>query len=143
MSTKSYTLGLLGGIAATVSDAKDNTQRSFSGSNRRAVVMARSGSPSIALSRIDTRLYLGVGLAAAVALMFLVYVFGINQSAAKGYEITRQKAELNALIEENKKLLVRTAEIGSIVQIQDQAAADHLVQINNQEYLQLNQLSQR
>jgi hypothetical protein len=87
--------------------------------------------------------YLAGALVVATAVMLVLYVFGINQSAAKGYEITKQRNKLNALMEDNKKLLVRTAEAGSILQIRDEAAANHLVQITNQEYLQITQLSQR
>jgi hypothetical protein len=145
MSAKSITLGLFGGLSGTASD--NAGARRPSAGNRQAIILprtsARPAGRSAAWAQADTKLYVGAALALAVAAMFLAYVFGINQSAAKGYEIAKQKNKLNTLIEENKKLTVRRAEIGSTLQIQDEAAADHLVQINSQEYLQANQLSQR
>lgn len=115
-----------------------------------AVVLTRPARPAkrsvgkkLNLSAYLAKNYLAAGLVVATVAMFILYIFGINQSAAKGYEITKQRNELTQLIEENKKLLVRLAEVGSIVQIQQEAAANHLVQITNQEYLEVNQLSQR
>jgi hypothetical protein len=98
---------------------------------------------SFGLSLSGAKSWLSALLVVATAGMLLAYVFGINQSAAKGYEIKKQQSKLNQLVEQNKKLMVRAAEMGSIVQIQNEAEANQLVQITNQEYLQVNQLTQR
>ncbi len=137
MSTKSLAWNLLGGLPKKAAET----------TARRPVPHARPITRGTARtqpwSRQQTRIYFGLLLGLATILMLVAYIFGINRSAAKGYEITKQKNQLNALVEDNKKLIVRAAEIGSILQIQDQLASEHLVQITNQEYLQVNQLSQR
>src|SRR5438105_1533161 len=109
MSTKSLAWGMFGPW-----HRRDRTTATVAG-RVTARISSRAGRPAAA-ARMDKRLYLGAGLAAAAIVLLLAYVFSINQSAAKGYEITQQKNKLDALIEDNKKLLVRTAEVGSIVQ---------------------------
>lgn len=143
MSTKALS-ALLGGWPKINNDTPNARP-----TNRAAIVLPRGQTSSRSISRSwslpngQTQAYAAVALSLAIAVLFVAYVFGINQSAAKGYEITKQKNKLNTLIEENKKLLVRTSEVGSILQIQDEAASHNLVQITNQEYLQTTQLSQR
>ena len=112
----------------------------FTGSPRvktESRVRRRAASPA------DIKYYLAVGLAVLATVMLMAYIFGINQSAAKGYEISKAKAKLSLLQEENQKLQIRLAEAGSIAQIQTEATANHLVQITSQEYLQDIRLSQR
>ena len=150
MSTKSLAWGLFGGVPSVRSETKEAPGHA---APRRAIVMDRPGaarsrsltrSRPLALLRGETRTKLAIALAVGVVLLSLAYIFGINQSAAKGYEVTAQKNKLNTLIEDNKKLLVRTAQAGSVSQIQDDASANQLVQITAQEYLQQpTQLTQR
>ena len=122
------------------SETKESPGRPAS---RRAIVMARPGAVR-SRTRGEARTNLAIALAGAIAVLSLAYIFGINQSAAKGYEVTAQKNKLNTLVEDNKKLLVRTAQAGSVSQIQDEASANQLVQITAQEYLQQpTQLTQR
>jgi hypothetical protein len=150
MSTKSLTWGLFGTGGASVRDETKESSRAAHPLNRKAMVLSRPGTRSrssahgISWSRGELKTRLALALAGAVVVLSLLYVFGINQSAAKGYEITAQKNRLNTLMEDNKKLLVRTAQAGSVRQIQDEALANQLVQITVQEYLQQpTQLSQR
>jgi hypothetical protein len=85
----------------------------------------------------------GLILLALAAVLMVFYVFGINRHAAMGYELKKQQAKVNSLIEQNKKLTVRAAETGSTLKLQEEVSLNNFVQITNQEYLQANQYSQR
>jgi hypothetical protein len=140
MSTKSFTFGLFAGLPKITRETKALGPAGA----RSAIVLTRPSARSRAGIKLNlNRNTAALGLIVLTAGMLVAYIFGINQSAAKGYEVTREKNKLNLLAEENKKLLVRLAEVGSIVQIQEEAASNRLVQITNQEYLEVNQLSQR
>jgi hypothetical protein len=148
MSTKSLALGnLWGGLPLVRSVLKEESRKSPLVVRRGSAVtlprMQAKSKRSFGLSLSGAKSWLSALLVVATAGMLLAYVFGINQSAAKGYEIKKQQSKLNQLVEQNKKLMVRAAEMGSIVQIQNEAEANQLVQITNQEYLQVNQLTQR
>lgn len=73
----------------------------------------------------------------------IVYFFGVNQNAAKGYELKKVTAKLNQFTDENKKLIVKTAEMGSILEVQQSSSLAQFVSVDSAEYLQVNQLSQR
>ena len=73
----------------------------------------------------------------------IVYVLGVNSYASTGYEIQQEQVRLNKLQEENKKLMVKAAEVGSISQIQNEATVQNLVSITSEEFLQPNHFSQR
>ena len=87
--------------------------------------------------------YIGVGLAFCLIISSITYVFGINSNAATGYEIKNQQKQVEKLQTENKKLLVKTAELNSISKIQNTAEIQNLVSITSQEFLQPNYLTQR
>lgn len=140
MSSKSIPFGWLGALPKIASETK-TPSRSL---NRSTIVLGKSATRrSFSWKFSLNKETASIGLVVVTAGMLVAYVFGINQSAAKGYEVTREKNKLNELVEDNRKLLVRVAEVGSIVQIQQEAEANQLVQITNQEYLEVNQFSQR
>jgi hypothetical protein len=142
MSTKTFALPrVLGSFAPRVSSvtkdhklARHNIRRGIAVKPKRAWFSA---------SKDQVKSGMALALSGLIVVTFLAYVFGINQSAAKGYEIKKQQQKLSQLKEQNEQLQVRAAEIGSMTQIQMEAATNQLVQITNQEYLQPNQLSQR
>ncbi len=153
MTAKTFALpSLLGGIVPLV---KSETVATKSGAVRGTVSVPRVSRVqkvstskralrrSWTVSRSDIKTWATVGLSLTTGVLLLAYIFGINQSAAKGYEIKKQQTKLDQSREENKKLNVRLAEASSLTQIQTEVASHHLVPIANQEYLQYNRLSER
>ena len=66
----------------------------------------------------SVRLWLSVGLIAANAVMLMSYIYGVNDSASKGYEIKSLQKRLAVLSEENKKISLKVSEASSMVAIQ-------------------------
>ncbi len=73
----------------------------------------------------------------------VVYFLGVNQNAAKGYEFKKVTFKINQLTEENKKLIVKISEVGSILEIQKSSSLAQFVPVDAAEFLEVKQLSQR
>ncbi len=83
-----------------------------------------------------------VGLC-AVVLSLGFYIYTINASVSKGYELKQQQAAMEELKETQKRLMVQQAAMGAIVKVNDVASTAGMVPITDEEFLVANQLSSR
>ncbi len=89
-----------------------------------------------------------VGSVSAVGVVAIVvgmgfYVFMINNSASKGYELKRQQAAMEELTETQKRLVIQQAASGSIIKVNDVASTSGMVPVTGEEFLVANQISKR
>ena len=120
---------------------------------RSAISTSKSSGRSIPIRRAVTtrvfggsrnfRSWFGLSLAVGIGVLSVAYVLGVNGYTATGYVIQKEQQNITQLQEEHKKLLVKTAEVGSIAQIQNEATLQNLVAVTSEEFLQPNHFSQR
>ncbi len=89
-----------------------------------------------------------VGSFNVVAIMGIIfalgfYVYTINGSVSKGYELKQQQATMEELTETQKRLMVQQAALGSIVKVNDVASTAGMVPVTGEEFLVASQLSSR
>jgi hypothetical protein len=82
-------------------------------------------------------------LLAANITVGLFYFFGVNTNVAKGFEIKKLNEKVARLSEESKKLVQRSAEAGSIAQMQQDLSNQKFVPVTTAEFaLAANQITQ-
>ena len=81
-------------------------------------------------------------IAAVSALLLFVnfslvalHVVTANAYAVKGYEVTKLRQRTQELAEKNKKLMLESAEIASIAEVQGKATASNFVPVTTAEFL--------
>jgi len=84
----------------------------------------------------NLRLRTGYALAFAILMLFVVHLFSINYNVSTGYNISKLQKHIDGLKEENKRLMLRSSEVGSIASIQQVSLADHYVPVTAVEYVQ-------
>ncbi len=158
MSTKTFSLPNLFGFSPPIV----RSEHRVSGVTSRSPLRQETHRPAITKSRVRTsslsratrsvsliataqsnRNWVGLSLAVGVVGLSIFYMFGVNGNVATGYEMHRAQVKLEKAQLENKRLMVKTAEVGSMTQIQNEAIAEKLVSITSEEYLQPNHLSER
>jgi hypothetical protein len=94
-------------------------------------------------SKVSSLQQVGAGyfLFSLCIILLVVHFFGVNQYAAKGYEIKSVQSKIATLNEQNKKLVLRTAEVGSLLEVHNSLISGDFVPVSNAEFLQVNQLS--
>ena len=147
MSSKAFTFNtIIPRITSVVkSDAKAHKEAAPKRATGR-VLVARSTSAAPSRSRVSNNSW--VSLVSATGLVVIVvalgfYVYMINAYASKGYELKRQQAAMQEVVETNKRLVVQQAALGSIVKVNDVASTSGMVPVTGEEFLVANQLSAR
>ena len=85
------------------------------------------------------RVFFGAGLVVANAALLLSYVYGVNQFASQGYEITALQQRLNTLTTDNKQLNLKMAQATSMVAIQNDFLSANYVLAATPNFLQTGQ----
>ena len=140
MSTKTLSLSAI--IPRIKSETKSAARPT---TNRRAVVVPRAKATT-AVSRAVARSFVpAVSVVGVMAIVSMIgfHLFMVNAYAAKGFELKRHQAAITQLTEQQKQLVVREAEMGSIMKVHDVAVEYGLVPIVKEEFLNTKQLSQR
>jgi hypothetical protein len=89
------------------------------------------------------QLLVSYALIAASGALLLMYLFGVNNNATKGYEIKRLQTGLQQLSETNQKLNLQTSEQSAITVVQNDFDRTQFVPLAQVKYLQMNQYSVR
>lgn len=89
------------------------------------------------------RVWLGASLLAANAALLLSYVYGVNQFASQGYQISVLQKQINTLSADNKQLNLKIAQATSMVSIQSDFLGANYVLAATPKFLQADNLSLR
>jgi cell division protein FtsL len=130
------------------------TEKNIKESPKRATgaVLVKRASKPVSNSRSRSRLSWGgsnlIGSLSAIGLIAIVaglsfYIYTINASVSKGFELKQNQTALNDLQEVQKRLVVEQAALGSINKVNDVASTVGMVPVTNEEFLSTNQLSKR
>lgn len=147
MSSKSFTFNsIIPRISSTVKaepKAKVDAPKRATG----RVLVTRSA-PNTTSTRVRPSMNSLVGFASATALVAVVvalgfYVYMINAYASKGYELKKQQAAMQEVVETNKRLVIQQAALGSIVRVNDVASTSGMVPVTGEEFLVANHVSSR
>lgn len=103
-------------------------------SGRRPAVMAR---------REPWKLWLAYGLVVANIALALASIISVNYYTASGYKLSQLQTQVDKLNDQNKKLMVKTTELGSVVALQENLAAAGYVAAGTPQFVKSAQLSQR
>jgi hypothetical protein len=115
---------------------KSNGTAQVSVSNR-VVLASRKQSSALhgLLHTENSRVLAAYGLAAGIVVMFVINLFSVNYNVATGYKINSVQKQIASLTEENKRLVLKMSEAGSIAPMQENFAAEHFVPVTNVEYV--------
>ena len=108
--------------------------------SRRASTVAPVKARARSGAWVSTMSVLGVS---AVVLSLGFYIYTINASVSKGYELKQQQVVMEELKETQKRLMVQQAALGAIVKVNDVASTSGMVPITDEEFLVPNHLSSR
>jgi len=138
MSTKSLFLGI--SVPKVFSETKAPALPRARG--QVLVPRARTGS---AISRGATSLVPFVSATAILAILVMLgfHLFMVNAYSGKGSDLKRTQAAIVELTEQQKKLIVQQAELGSFMKVNDVASTYGLVPVTDEEFISPNQLTQR
>ncbi len=150
MSSKTFSLTSVFPSISSITKTDGN----FKESPKRAtgsVLIKRASKPAIiAKSRSKTNWKVGnwVGMVSLAGLVVIVfglcsYIYTINASVSKGFELKQHQTSLNQLLETQKRLVVEQAALGSINKVNDVASTAGMIPVTNEEFLSTNQLSKR
>ena len=87
------------------------------------------------------RFWLSVGLIAANTVLLMSYIYGVNESASKGYHIQSLQKTLAALNLDNKQVSLKVATASSMVTIQSDFLSANFVPAGTPKFLQVPQFS--
>ncbi len=111
---------------------------------RTAAASRRAGGLRGLLStRTPWQVWVGYGLVSVNIALVLADIIGVNYYAAEGYVLRELQTKVATLNEQNKKLIVKTTEVGSVVQLQEDLASSGYVSAGTSEFIQATQLTQR
>lgn len=82
-------------------------------------------------------------LVAANVLLGVWYIFGINRTAAKEYELTARHSKIKALQLEQKKITVQVAEQKAVVKLNDQLKTLGFIPVTSVDFYMPQLLSQK
>lgn len=89
------------------------------------------------------KLWLAFALIGFNLLFIVISIYYVNSNAPSGYILSSLQNKVAALDDQNKKLLVQTTELGSVVQLQQNLAAANYVPAGTAQYVQTPQFTQR
>lgn len=117
--------------------------RTISFVGKRQSVPAKKSGPSL-LSRFRVGASSFALLLVAVnALLGVWYIFGINRTAAKEYELTARHSKIKALQLEQKKITVQVAEQKAVVKLNDQLKTLGFIPVTSVDFYMPQLLSQK
>jgi hypothetical protein len=116
-------------------------RRSFQPSPRTAMARRSARSKTSAASS-PWHLRLAYGLLALNIALAIFSIISVN-SVAGGYILRELQANVEKLTELNKKLMVKSTELGSVVQLQEDLSASGYVAAGTPQFVQSTQLTQR
>lgn len=133
-------------VTKTAGIVKDSPKRATG-----SVLVKKASKPvSAAKARTRSSVMRGnwIGTLSAVGLVAIVfalssYIYTINASVSKGFDLKQHQTALNELLETQKRLVVEQASLGSINKVNDVASTAGMVPVTNEEFLSTNQLSKR
>ena len=85
------------------------------------------------------RVWLAAGLIVANAALLMSYVYGVNEYASQGYQITSLKKQLSELTQSNNKITLQVSEASSMVTIQNDYLSANFVPAGTPKFLQESQ----
>lgn len=103
---------------------------------RQQKTKSRTYTASRTVSGVETKkLWLGTSLAVVIIVMSIAHLFSVNYNVGIGYNISTAQKKVAALKEENKRLMLKSSETGSIASIQENFAAGSYVPVTSIEYV--------
>lgn len=145
MISKSLSLGVIIPKISSINKTVTGKVIKNTAVNRRAVLMARptakAAAPALSVGG-------AVPFVSALCLLGIIalvgfHLFIVNAYSSKGFELKRHQAAIVELTEQQKALLIKQADLGSIGKVNDSAELSGLIPITDEEYLSGNQLSQK
>ncbi len=141
MTSKAFTLSTFIPSITSVTKTSKVVPRTTSAYGR-----AYSAAATTGRSRVQPQTWVSRTSIMGLALIVLglgFYIYTINASVSKGYELKKEQAAIEELLETQKRLVVQQAALGSIVKVNDVAATSGMVPVSGEEFLTANQLSAR
>lgn len=89
------------------------------------------------------RFWFSISLIAVNLFLLMSYVYGVNQYANTGYQISVLQKQLSGLNESNKAITLRVSEASSMVQIQNDFIAANFVAAGTPKFLQVSRVAER
>ncbi len=109
----------------------------------RSALGRRAGHSRIFAAQSPWRLRLAYALVAVNIALVLASIVSVNDYAAGGYVLSELQTNIDKLSEQNKKLMVKSTELGSVVELQENLAASGYVAAGTPQFVQAGQLTQR
>lgn len=97
------------------------------------VSAVRAGNRTTSLE--TKKIWTGYALALGIVVLFAVHLVSVNYNVGTGYQISKVQNKLAALSEENKRLMLKSSETGSIASIQENFSAENYVPVTGVEYV--------
>jgi len=91
----------------------------------------------------SARLRISVFLMALCAVLLMSYIYGANQFANTGYQISVLQKQLSVLNDSNRTVALRVSQASSMVQIQNDFAAANFVPAGTPKFLQAAHVAER
>lgn len=145
MNTKSLSFGIVFPKIVSVTKTAVSAPKTKSVS-KKALVMPRTTPVKLVLRGSFFKMLVPVGSIVSIAMivsMIGFHLFAVNSYSGKGFELKRHQAAIAELTDQQKRLVVLQAEMGSIMKVSDAANRFGLMPIANEEYITSNQLTQR
>lgn len=79
--------------------------------------------------------FLNIFMAALIISLGIGYLFSVNQTASRGFEVSSLQEQMETLASQNKKLELETSELKSMAQIEQVKETIGLVPVEKVEYL--------
>lgn len=146
MSSKSLSLGMVIPKIVSVTKTGNSYEPSKRTINKKATVLPRvAAGKSMALPRGGQWV---IPIASVASIAFIIGLVGfhlyiVNAYSSKGFELKRHQAAITELTEQQKRLLIEQAQLGSISKVNDAAGAFGLVPVSHEEYVSSNHLTKK
>lgn len=146
MSSKSFSLTSV--FPSIISVTKTEIKTKENPKRATGAVLVKRASKTIVLPRSRTAYRSWIGALSAVGLVAVLaglsfYIYTINASVSKGFDLKQHQAEVNELLEVQKRLVVEQSALGSINKVNDVASNSGMVAVTNEEFLTPTQLSKK
>jgi hypothetical protein len=119
--------------------ALDNFLPSFSSRKKSAVHLIKKSETG----NSTLRFWLAVSLIAINAVLLMSYIYGVNQFANTGYQISTLQKQLSVLNDSNKAITLQVSEASSMVQIQNDFLSSNFVPAGTPKFLTTPQVAER
>ncbi len=92
--------------------------------------------------KLNFRFWLSVGLISANVVLLMSYVYGVNDFASQGYQITQLQKRISVLTDSNRVATLKNSEAKSMVSIQTDVLSANFVPAGTPKFLVDNQYAQ-